>query len=440
MTRFASIYYAPLVEVMAVLGAGAWLVIISWCARRWPAIVFFLLTLVIALTPNTGPQPIAYAGGLALLPVDLIILLCLTVTFMNRAQLVQYLGPLTAPLIVFSLLLVLQTIVGFVKFGTQSALDVRLYVAFLAVLLFVVSLQADKAIRLTHPWLIWSGFALLLAEANNIRLRGFGNADLVIRLADGSFEQSRPLVAQQAVLLAAATLVSLNAWLNKSGRWFGLATIAFSVGVVISQQRTVWIGTIVGIILLVPRVRLARVGVGLASLAFVGAILWPILSGTSEAARVATSLTDSAVSASLTSGTGRDRFQSNLIFLDQAKSNPVSLVSGTPFGSGYFRVVAGRPEAFSPHNAYIQTLLRTGLIGLGAVLTLIAAAAKRAVHVPDVGALLPSIGLFATFSIAYGLSWEIVPLVALALTWRFSQKKNVIRDAPASQEASSISV
>jgi hypothetical protein len=54
-----------------------------------------------------------------------------------------------------------------------------------------------------------------------------------------------------------------------------------------------------------------------------------------------------------------------------AKSGPVGLLVGAPFGSGYERVQENGLVAWAPHNYYVQLLLRSGLLGLTGFLLLL---------------------------------------------------------------------
>jgi O-antigen ligase len=53
------------------------------------------------------------------------------------------------------------------------------------------------------------------------------------------------------------------------------------------------------------------------------------------------------------------------LLTDFARSaGPENWLLGKPYGSGYERIVLGRLQEFSPHNYYVQLLLRLGSVGL----------------------------------------------------------------------------
>jgi O-antigen ligase len=56
--------------------------------------------------------------------------------------------------------------------------------------------------------------------------------------------------------------------------------------------------------------------------------------------------------------------------LETWSKDPVSWLIGEPFGSGFARRVEGMEVVLEAHNYYLTTLLRTGIIGLVALIVL----------------------------------------------------------------------
>ena len=57
---------------------------------------------------------------------------------------------------------------------------------------------------------------------------------------------------------------------------------------------------------------------------------------------------------------------------DWLHAGPVAYVIGSPYGSGFTRLESestGREIAYAPHNYFVQTLLRSGLAGLFALVS-----------------------------------------------------------------------
>jgi O-antigen ligase len=105
---------------------------------------------------------------------------------------------------------------------------------------------------------------------------------------------------------------------------------------------------------------------------------------------------------------------------------------GQPFGSGYYRKIAEFGASYSaeytPHNFYVQTLLRTGVVGSILFLSLMLAtgmgsyralAGMKGDRGPEFGVrlfLLVSLLMQAVFFMAYGARLEQGLLFGLAMT------------------------
>jgi O-antigen ligase len=114
-----------------------------------------------------------------------------------------------------------------------------------------------------------------------------------------------------------------------------------------------------------------------------------------------------------------------------AKGNILTYVLGQPFGSGYYRKIAefgaSHSAEYTPHNFYVQTLLRTGVAGLTLFLSLVMATGMGIYHTlskikgnagPEFGVrlfLLVSLLMEIVFFLAYGARLEQGLLFGLAM-------------------------
>ena len=149
---------------------------------------------------------------------------------------------------------------------------------------------------------------------------------------------------------------------------------ALLMNIVVLQHRSVWVATLVPMLLLLVLLRGVRRQSGrmplvaaVASVLVVVAVLGSgVLSG------VESSVAEQAVSAtSTTSGTFVSRVEGWRALLEQwSDSGPVGLLIGQPYGSGFERYQGGTwggtAVTYSPHNYFVSILLRTGLLGLSA--------------------------------------------------------------------------
>ena len=106
---------------------------------------------------------------------------------------------------------------------------------------------------------------------------------------------------------------------------------------------------------------------------------------------------------------------------------------GEPFGSGFAREIEGIATNTHPHNFYIETMIRTGVAGLVAVLALTAGLLRALWHTPtrDTGLLGPSVIVaLLAMQIVWFLTWVpgseqgIVTGIACALAAAQSSSRN----------------
>jgi hypothetical protein len=186
----------------------------------------------------------------------------------------------------------------------------------------------------------------------------FGN-DTAIRVIDGPY----------TFFLATAAVLTLPAWVQRGRRarrlqWLSVVLLLF---VMLLDRRTVWLAMLVGVVVLLLRNRSfgRRALAMLAGAAIVTSVVFVAFPGSSSEqeplARSATS-----------TGTLTWRVNGWTELVTSWSENPANWLLGKPFGSGFERRVEGSDVSSHPHNFYIETMLRTGVVGLLALIALTA--------------------------------------------------------------------
>jgi len=195
------------------------------------------------------------------------------------------------------------------------------------------------------------------------------------RTADATGVAFRVVYSMQAFFLGQALILLVYAMATGSGlrNWRFLVPF-FGITVIVLQHRSVWGAVLIPILLsfvLVGKAR-GRLVTNLAVIGLISAVaLVPLLAG-GGLSSVTNSVVSSAQHAASTSeGTFVARVNGwQQLLGGWLNSGPVGYAVGKPYGSGYTRYeTETRKVEWAPHNYYVQTLLRTGLFGLVALLS-----------------------------------------------------------------------
>jgi hypothetical protein len=349
----------------------------------------------------------------------------------------------------FGVMLVVSFVLGVVKYHTEAGVDLRPTFYFWATALYIGSFRIGmaEANRIMKMSLVVGVVVLLIVfyrwTSDALHLGS------VVYNQIGAGKPLRVLTAGQAYFLAALTI--MLAWSAATGRISKRASwlfLPFALTVLLLQHRSVWVATIIGLGVLYlgePRlrgrfVRMSAIG------GVVGTLLLIPLIAIGVMDPIFTALDESVQETMLSHGSTLTwRMESNHELFGQWVNGGVrEYLIGKPFGSGYERFLSdlGHVTNYSPHNFYIQMLLRVGLIGLMAALAAYLYATRRlwvgrlqeattgfAGYLPLAAVLVSSLVFFYPYGAHFvqglflGLALAMAPEAALA---RHEPERNMV--------------
>lgn len=272
---------------------------------------------------------------------------------------------------------------GVLSFGMERGVaEFRLYLSLLAGLLYFASFPPSAWLsdRVGVLWLAAAVPMLVLVALRWLdNLAGidlgvppeeFG-ADAALRVLDGPY----------VFFLATAAMLTAPFWRRRDLRARRLTRLGalLLLFVLLLDRRTVYLALLVGIgVLLARRGRLGRREAAVAA----GALL--LFAGVYLAfARADTGQPLARAAAS--TGTLDWRVEGWRSLLSDWSASPANWLVGEPFGGGFTRTVEGTRLTVEPHNLYLTTLLRGGLVGVAALAALTLGLLRALWTVPDGG-------------------------------------------------------
>lgn len=272
-------------------------------------------------------------------------------------------------LICLGIVVVLSLVFGVSEGDTEAAFnEFRIYFAWVGTALYFATVAYDAALRsaLGQMW-FWSG----LAMGSIVGLRWLGRiTGIDLGVLDATFDAEIRVVNGPATLfVASAAMFLLMSSLEegeegiedrRSVRTVGFILLIVSV---LLNRRTVWIALAVGLVMIV----IMRRQMGRRHLNFaVTALVFASLMITAFTAATGSESTDAA-QAVTDIDTLEWRVGGWVALVEDGIRSPSDVIIGRPFGSGYVRTINGVDIEVGPHNFYLQTFLRSGLIGLAAL-------------------------------------------------------------------------
>lgn len=289
--------------------------------------------------------------------------------------------------------------VGLTRFGTAAGVEARPDFYFWMAGLYFATFNYPPDV-LKKLWRIVQWCAWLVALIVIYRWLGLKYGFVSERLVEfaGASSEFRVVGSHPTFFLSVAGAAYFALWLRYSRRTALLAALFMLGLVVVLQHRSVWVASLGALAVVAWHERAAVsakafpiIGIGVVMLGLMASFI-----AFDPSSRLTETLANSAVSVTESRGTHIDRLVGwKELLSDFARAEPQNWLLGKSYGSGYERYVLGRLQEFSPHNFYVQLLLRLGAAGL--LLFLWAHfALRRRVHGAMSSGLMPP-GLHAVF-------------------------------------------
>lgn len=349
-----------------------------------------------------GVTPSLSAGGISVYIEDLLSLplVVLVVPFLFM-RLLNGFSRADIPLLLllaWSSFIGLNFLLGVKEFGIQKGTnEFRSYFYVISVVLYVASLPIEQIWGWIERFWIYGAFCLFAIAAF-----GFLDGDLS--------REGRPLGSSPTLFILQAVLIALFLF-EKGSLPPILAPLCAMLlpMVVLLQHRSVWVVAVFAFFLVfkvLPAMRMYLIKWGTIGLVVCAGLSVALFGGSFFEA-----MTDSFNEATSTSTQKNNssfvwRLQTwgSLITGDQLDSGKELLI-GNPFGTGWERKVMTSDgvevtRSESPHNYYLQTLLRSGFLGLAFFITLHVILVRQLIYRARVDASMRSVCLCLAVLIA----------------------------------------
>lgn len=379
--------------------------------------------------------PVINFGPISVNPIDVVgpMLLCLTFPFVYFSLRGGFerkdLGMLL--FLIWSMILMLNYVLGLHEFGLQVATnEFRGYFYIICVGCYVASLDVKKVWPAIEKMCLFAAFCLSIIA--------------LVRFSDGDFTRGgRPIGSAHTLLMLQALLIAVfmhnRGDLRSSLKPFLVAIIPL---LIVLQHRSVWgvmLFSFVLVFMLLPSARAMLVKWGvIGTVAFGG--LCGVVFGASIFEQFAYSYKEStSIETSDGSNTFVWRMQGWRSLLTGEQMDSVQdVLIGNSFGSGWDRTVLTSDGVMgvrteTPHNFYVQTLLRGGVIGLVAFLSLYIILLRRLFHYakkdtttrPILLCLVVLIASQLVYYIPYGSDFIQAMFLGSGVAWlRYSETTN----------------
>jgi hypothetical protein len=303
-------------------------------------------------------------------------------------------------LLVFFVVGAVSVLRGIPEFGINGAVnEARKFINLSSAGLYFSTLVPTRALLDRIAW-AWMGLAGLLVLVAVARMGGFfGGA--------GQFAaQGRPLDSNETLIVAQAGFIALGAIRQGWTRFPAVLGPVFLGAVILLRHRTVWILVLIAfLVYLATHADVARKVLGALTVAVL--VLSGLLVTVFDAGD--TQLTEQLAESATYVDTFDWRTEGWISLLQDRRASEVDVVLGAPFGTGFARQVGTRIVDVSPHNLYLETYLRLGLLGLGLWLLLLGRSAAALRRNDGRGGLLPNrvLLVLVTTQLVYSLAYDL---------------------------------
>jgi hypothetical protein len=267
--------------------------------------------------------------------------------------------------LLFGLLILNSLVQGFGLFGTTAVVEARSNFYFWASVLYFMTSKVTPLFltNLLKYFVVGAAvLSILVITRWTFDFLGFSTFS---DIGAGAF---RVINAEQSFFLEIVCVLTFFRYLESSKFKHLYFLVSLILLVVLLQHRTVWVSLAfsLGLAAILER---KRVGRSIFLFGFAGLFLLLICvvwSMTFEANGLLGGIVNSFVSATdTTHGTQVDRVLGwKTLLTEWWQSGNMGRFLGLPYGSGYVRTVLDREQDFAPHNFYVQTILRVGILGL----------------------------------------------------------------------------
>jgi hypothetical protein len=352
--------------------------------------LFLGATLLNAILVERVPS-VTLGGGIRVQLHDVAFALVLAAGILRMLRMRRFSSP-QRWVVLLCLLLLLSLVRGAMAFGPQHAIaEFRLFLAFASGALYFATFPPSARLndRIGKLWLAISVPMMILVCLR--WLATFAGINLGVPAEEfGADAALKVLNGPYAFFLATAALLTVPFWngRDKWARrmlWLGALLLLF---VVLLDRRTVWLTMIIGIaVLMVRGRRLRRRAVAMVVAALLVTVAgYLALGGSSDEGSVARPAAGT--------GTLDWRIQGWVELLQGMSNRPVDWLIGEPLGSGFTRELQGAQVNAEPHDFYVTTLLRTGVVGLLALFALTFGLLRALWRAPPGGGGLLTTGVF----------------------------------------------
>jgi hypothetical protein len=383
-------------------------------------------------------------GGVQVQIHDILFALLLTAGILRLLR-AQRLANLERWLLLLGIMLLVSLIRGVMAFGLQQSVsEFRLFTPFISTAVYFASFPPSgiRNDRIGKIWLVATIPMLILVCLRwvqnlvgvnlGVPAEEFGG-DAAFRVINGPY----------AFFISTAVMLTVPFWQLRDERARKLTRVGalLLLFVVLLNRRTVWVTLLAGVATVMLRGRRLSHRTVLmlivAAIVTVGAFLaFPRVGSETE-----------PVTNPLTTSTLDWRIQGWSELVESWSKDPVDWMVGQPFGSGFARTIEGSDVEAEPHNLYITTLLRTGVVGALALIALYAGLLRALWRTPGGGVGLLSPNVFPALLVTqliWFLTWipgneqGIITGLALALAVQSIRSRRALPSSLAARQPSRV--
>ena len=314
----------------------------------------------------------------------------------------------------FIVLLSVSLVSGMINVGLAAALnEFRPWFYILSVTIWTLTVlsRCDAAESWFKRWIVITACGITVVGILNVSINGFGGASTSVVSAAGTvLEAGRPITSGQAMLVGLAAVICLWMWSETQRNLYYSLALVFIMVVLFAQHRSVWFALAVALIASIFFLRSCQ----LPAFAFTSAAVvllalasFSLFGDTKFAVTLLQSADDSRTYE------GRV-FDWVILIRDSVESGIHTVLMGFPLGTGWWRFREdGLRIGYIPHNWYVATYLRTGIVGITFMFGFLLLITVRGMRCRTTLPILAMIAMLVTYCWAYNMVWYLAP----ALSW-----------------------